>query len=121
MSAASQGMRDATAFLLAVPGVELDRAAHSGGTPLMFAAAGGHLETLRLLVDAGGDVNARVAGAPGYVASVAARLAAPGAGRARERADFGGFDRRRRPLASAHARTSDRPQGRPRRARAPSG
>ncbi|KAH8043706.1 hypothetical protein JL720_17329 [Aureococcus anophagefferens] len=58
MSAASQGMRDATAFLLAVPGAELDRAAHSGGTPLMFAAAGGHLETLRLLIDAGGDVNA---------------------------------------------------------------
>ncbi|KAH8047530.1 hypothetical protein JL722_12972 [Aureococcus anophagefferens] len=74
MSAASQGMRDATAFLLA-PWRRARPLAHSGGTPLMFAAAGGHLETLRLLIDAGGDVNAgrRRWATPSVAASAARR------------------------------------------------
>jgi len=78
MSAASQGKADAVAFLLSLDGVadDLDLAAHSGGTALMFAAAGGHEEALRLLVDAGGDVDRRVVGTADYVAQVAAQLAA---------------------------------------------
>ena len=75
MSAASQGMTDATAYLLAVPGTQLDLAAQSGGTALMFAAAGGHLGALKLTIDAGGDVNKKVVGTEAYVAQVAAQLA----------------------------------------------
>ena len=76
MSAASQGMADATAYLLNdVPGTRLDLAAQSGGTALMFAAAGGHLAALKLTIDAGGDVNKKVVGTEAYVAQVAAQLA----------------------------------------------
>ena len=75
-------------FLLSLDGVadDLDLAAHSGGTALMFAAAGGastsvpaqeracdvarigHEAALRLLVDAGGEVDRRVVGTADYVA-----------------------------------------------------
>ncbi|KAH8047771.1 hypothetical protein JL722_12895 [Aureococcus anophagefferens] len=81
----------------------------------MFAAAGGHLETLRLLIDAGGDVNAWSPAR--WATSAPSPPPSPRRGR-RERADFGGSDLRRRPLASADAWTSDRPRSGLARARA---
>jgi len=79
MSAASQGKFDATTFLA---GPEyfgttyLDLAADSGGTAMMFAAAGGHLDCVKLLVEKGADVNKLVHGTEKYVIQVAEQLAA---------------------------------------------
>lgn len=41
-------------------GVPLDRKASSGGTALMFAAAAGYTDVVKLLLERGADVNARV-------------------------------------------------------------
>mmetsp|Transcript_18676 Transcript_18676/g.60380 ORF Transcript_18676/g.60380 Transcript_18676/m.60380 type:complete len:881 (-) Transcript_18676:1194-3836(-) len=78
MAAASQGKVDATRYLLDeyFTSKELfDVAADSGGTALMFAAAGGHLECTKMLIEKGGDVNKRVKGTPSYVESVAQQIA----------------------------------------------
>jgi ankyrin repeat protein len=46
--------------LLITKGVDVNAVAHSGGTALMFAAAGGYNEVADLLIGKGAEVNTRV-------------------------------------------------------------
>ncbi|KAG7344063.1 ankyrin repeat domain protein [Nitzschia inconspicua] len=45
----------------------INRFAHSGGSAVMFAAAGGHVECAKQLMDLGSDINAVARNKPGYL------------------------------------------------------
>lgn len=80
MSAASQGHTDVCRLLLNptspnVPAVDVNAVALSGGTAVMFAAGGGHLETTRLLLQHQADVDVIVTATPEYIEKVAAAIA----------------------------------------------
>ncbi|RYG65333.1 ankyrin repeat domain-containing protein, partial [archaeon] len=61
--------------LLLDKGVDVNHVANSGGTALMFAAGGGHLEASRLLLARGADVNVAVLATPDYIEQVAKGVA----------------------------------------------
>lgn len=57
-AAASYGRTDQAAYLIAC-GAKVNGKTTAGTTPLHFAAIGGHLETMRLLVEKGADLSAQ--------------------------------------------------------------
>jgi ankyrin repeat protein len=76
MAIAAQGSSDAQAFILdelkkTKAGSDLTNYinlfAHSGGSAVMFAAAGGHVECAKQLMDLGADINAVARNKPGYL------------------------------------------------------
>ena len=58
-AAAAAGSKEFIEELLKVDGVDLEFATESGNRPIHQAAMNGHLEIVKLLLEAGADVNSR--------------------------------------------------------------